>query len=157
ARLAEIGASLLVETLGPLERGEIDEIPQDDGQATYAARILKTDGVIVWNVPARAIHDHVRALNPSPHAFTFHDAARYVIHETPRFRSLETAWHAAGHEPPIEERGTMHRPGSILEAPRGKLLVAAGEGTVVDLLRLQEEGRRVLTARELLAGRAFAP
>ncbi len=70
-RLGEIGAQLLVETLDPIERGHAVETPQDDGQATYAPRILKADGLIDWEAPAGAIHDKVRALVPWPHAFTF--------------------------------------------------------------------------------------
>jgi hypothetical protein len=40
----------------------------------------------------------------------------------------------------------------VLPAPRGALLVGAAEGTVVDVRRLQEEGRKVVAAREFLAG-----
>jgi methionyl-tRNA formyltransferase len=151
-RLAEMGARLLVETLDPLERGTLVEVPQDEAQATYAGRITKTDGVISWDAPARAIHDRVRGLSPWPHAFTYHEGTRYVVHETRPFDGLAAAWRAAGHTP-LEGAAAPLRPGVVLDAPRGRLFVGAAERTVVEIVRLQEEGRRVLAARDFLAGR----
>lgn len=136
ARLATLGARLLLPVVDQLERGTAVEVPQDDSQATYAPRILKTDGAIAWDRPAQAIHDQVRALSPWPHAYTFLEGARYVVHVT--------------RVAPDQVAGT---PGEILPAPKGHLLIQAGAGTMLEVLQLQEEGRRVLPVREFLAGR----
>jgi methionyl-tRNA formyltransferase len=137
ARLATLGARLLLPVVDQLERGTAVEVPQDDSLATYAARILKTDGAIAWDRPAQAIHDQVRALSPWPHAYTFLDGARYVLH----------ASHVAS------SQAVAGTPGEILPAAKGQLLIQAGAGTVLEVLQLQEEGRRVLPVREFLAGR----
>jgi methionyl-tRNA formyltransferase len=156
ARLAELGAALLVETLDPLERGDVIETPQDESQVTYAGRLTKLDGLIGWDASARAIHDRVRAFAPWPHAFTFLDGTRYVVHETRPFDSAAAAWKStgAGSEP---SGATSAAPGVVLAGPRGHLLVAAANRTIVEILRLQEEGRRIVSARELLAGRPIPP
>ncbi len=63
-RLADIGADLLVETLGRLD--EAGATPQDDAQATVAPRLRKQDGELEWSAGAEAIDRHVRALQPWP-------------------------------------------------------------------------------------------
>lgn len=155
ARLATLGAALLLDVLARLERGAIVETPQDDADATYAPRIVKPDGLIEWDQRAEAIHNRVRALVPWPHAYTFHDGARLVLHETRAFDSIDTLGTAAGADgthPPVQVQ-----PGVVLPAARGVLLVGAAEGTVVEIRKLQEEGRRVLAARDFLAGHALPP
>ncbi len=149
ARLATLGARLLITVVDQLARGEAVEVPQDDSQATYASRILKTDGIILWDRPAQAIHDQVRALSPWPHAYTFLDGARYVIHATRPHASLQSVAGAAATGPAAT---TADGPGTILVAKKDQLLVRAGEGTVLEILQLQEEGRRVLPTRDFLAG-----
>ena len=47
--------------------------------------------------------------------------------------------------------------GSLVEATGDRLDVAAGDGQRVRIVRIQPEGRRVMTARELLAGRKIPP
>ncbi|MUL37857.1 methionyl-tRNA formyltransferase [Gloeocapsopsis dulcis] len=64
-RLAEIGADLLIETLLKWERQEIQPIPQDDAQATYAPLIKKQDYILDWSKPAIALHNQVRGFFPN--------------------------------------------------------------------------------------------
>jgi len=64
ARLAEMGAGLLVETLARL--GDAVAVDQDHAAATVAPRLRKDDGELEWAVGAREIDRHVRALQPWP-------------------------------------------------------------------------------------------
>ena len=64
ARLAVIGAELLVETLEQID--EIKEVEQEHAQATVAPRLSREDGEIDWNVGAAEIDRRVRALQPWP-------------------------------------------------------------------------------------------
>jgi methionyl-tRNA formyltransferase len=146
ARLATLGARLLLPAIEQLARGTAVETPQDDSQATYAARILKTDGAIAWDRPAQAIHDQARALSPWPHAYTFLEGARYVLHRTRPHASRADVGAASA-------AADAAAPGTILPAAKGHLLIQAGGGTVLEVLNLQEEGRRVLPVRDFLAGR----
>jgi len=158
ARLATLGARLLLPVVDQLDRGTAVETPQDDSASTYAARILKTDGAIAWDRPAQAIHDQVRALSPWPRAYTFLDGARYVVHHSRPFASAAQAQmhvQAGAESHPGGGGGAdggVAAPGTIIPAAKGRLLVQAREGTVLEVISLQEEGRRVLPVRDFLAG-----
>ncbi|HKR98362.1 MAG TPA: methionyl-tRNA formyltransferase [Candidatus Dormibacteraeota bacterium] len=65
--LAELGASLLLEVLALLERGEAVATPQDDTRATHAPRLRRSDGDVQWSErSARDVDRKVRALQPWP-------------------------------------------------------------------------------------------
>jgi methionyl-tRNA formyltransferase len=64
ARLAEMGAALLVETLERLE--DVKAVEQDHAAATEAPRLRREDGELEWSLGAREIDRRVRALQPWP-------------------------------------------------------------------------------------------
>ena len=136
--LAEIGARLLVSTVGDIAAGRATQQPQDHTQATLAPRLTKEDGRIDWSRPARAVHNLARGLHPWPHAFSFLGRSRYLILRT----RVEAASAAAA----------AHEPGEIIEARGDRLRVACGDSTVLAIHELQPEGRRRLPARAFLAG-----
>ena len=136
--LAVLGADLLVATLDDLARGAVHEESQDDAAATYAHRLTKDDGIVSWARPARDIHNLIRGLHPWPHAFTFHSGHRLILH------------HAVPHESAVTEQ-----PGTIIAAHGDDLRVATGFGSL-RIVALQAEGKRVMTAREFLAGHPMA-
>ena len=134
--LAAIGAELLVATLDRLQAGPVQETPQNDADATYAHRLTKDDGQVDWTRPARELHDLIRGLHPWPHAFTFGGGARIILL---RSRVAE---------------GKSAPPGTVVMAQGDHLRVATGAG-LIDLLEVQAEGKRPMTARDFLAGRAL--
>lgn len=69
ARLARLGADLLIETLPAYLRGEIHPQPQDEAHATYAPLLKKEDGALDFNRPAEHLACKVRAFHPWPGAF----------------------------------------------------------------------------------------
>jgi methionyl-tRNA formyltransferase len=134
--LAERGAALLLDTLDAVEAGTAVETPQDESAVTYAPKLAKAEGVIDWRWPAARIHNLVRGLWPWPHASTWVDTTRYIIH-----RSRLSERHAAG-----------ATPGTVLAAsPSEGLHVATGDG-VLELVEIQLEGKRAMPARDALAG-----
>lgn len=141
AALAELGAALLIDTVGKLEAGTAVEEAQDHRFATFAPRLSRDDGVIDWRAPARAIHDLVRGLHPWPHACATLAGARYLIHRTGVVHGTR--------------RGIP--PGTLLEASGERLVVATGRGDALAILEIQLEGRRRLSARAFLAGRRWSP
>lgn len=64
-RLAVLSAVLLVETLTKLERGDLQPIPQDPTQATYAPLIQKSDYRLDWSRSAIELHNQVRGFFPN--------------------------------------------------------------------------------------------
>ncbi|MEO0686700.1 MAG: methionyl-tRNA formyltransferase, partial [Cyanobacteria bacterium J06649_11] len=64
-KLASIGADLLVETLIKLQKQEIEPIPQDNSQATYAPLIKKEDYILDWSKGAIELHNKIRGFYPN--------------------------------------------------------------------------------------------
>ncbi len=140
--LATRGAELLVTTLDAIEAGTAVETPQDDAQATYAPKLSRAEAVVDWEKPAAHVHNLIRGLWPWPHATTYLDGTRYILH-----RSRLSA------EPP----GAVP-PGTIVKASATEgLHVACGAGTAIELVELQLEGKRVMNARDALAAQALVP
>lgn len=139
-RLAQLGAQLLVETIPGYASGAVVPRPQSADQATHARKIVKQDGLIDWQLPAREIWNRVRGLVPWPGAFS---------HLPPPDARLLKIWTA---EP------------ADLSAPAGQIITAGKAGIIVGcgrqalrLLLLQREGARRLTAEQFLAGCPLRP
>ncbi len=69
ARLSEIGAELLLQTLPGYLDGSIRPQPQDDSLATYAPMLKKEEGLLDFTQPAEALERRVRAFHPWPGSF----------------------------------------------------------------------------------------
>ncbi len=131
ARLAGMGADLLVETLVGLAAGTIAPRQQDSTRATLAPILKKEDGRIDWRRPAREIHNRVRGLLPWPGAYTaFRGQGLHV------WKSREA------------DVSASQPPGKLI--PGKGLLAACGGDTALELLEVQLEGRKKLS------GQAFA-
>src|SRR5687768_8731305 len=137
--LAIEGADLLVEALDAIDAGTAVETPQDDARATYAPKLTKADSLVDWSRPAAQIHNLVRGLYPWPHASTHLAGQRYILHRS-RLSRLD-------HD---------DDPGTIIEASSvGGLHVACGTSTTLELLEVQLEGKRVMSARDAMASKAL--
>jgi methionyl-tRNA formyltransferase len=133
ARLAVAGADLLVKTLDALESGTVAPIPQNDAQATYAPILRKEDGLIDWTLPAPAIVNRVRGFLPWPGAWT-------------RFR--DQVFHIWKARVAVSGEGVCGTP----IAERRRLLVQCGANTRLELMEVQQEGRKRMSAEAFLNG-----
>jgi methionyl-tRNA formyltransferase len=140
ARLAGLGADLLVETLAGLEAGVIVPRKQDQAQATYAPLLKKEDGLIDWRQPAASIHNRIRGLQPWPGAYTAFRGQTLHI------------WRArvAGRTPSERPPGPAGR-FSALKPPT----VNCGFGAL-ELVEVQLEGRRRMSASDFANGQRLA-
>jgi methionyl-tRNA formyltransferase len=136
ARLSQLGADLMIETLRRLEQGNLEAQPQDHAQATLAPILKKEDGRIDWDLPALEIWNRIRGLRPWPGAYT-------------RFRGKNLHIWAAS-RPAAGE--TMHLDPGTLVADRGRLCVSCGQGTLLEAKEIQLEGRKRLAPRDFLNG-----
>lgn len=137
--LAAQGAELLLSVVRAMAEGRAVETPQDPALVTYAAKIEKAEGAVAWSLPAERLHNLVRGLQPWPLVSARISGQRILIHQT----AVSTAI-------------TPDEPGTVVRAEGDRFEVAAGDGRVLRLLVVQPEGRRPMTAREFLAGRAIA-
>ena len=139
ALLAMRGAELLVRTLDHIAAGTARDTPQDESLVTYAPKLAKSEGRVDWCLPNVSIHNLIRGLWPWPHAFSFLGDVRYILHRS-RLSPVVT------HVPP----GTIVAASAI-----DGLHVACGGGTAIELLDLQLEGKRVMSARDAMAAKAL--
>jgi methionyl-tRNA formyltransferase len=142
AKLAPLGAELLLETLSRWERGELTPVPQDDAKATLAPRIKKEDALIDWSSPAAEIHLRVRAFIPWPVAFVTTESGPLRIWKTSVGPSRESD------EPP---------PGSILRIERDALVVACGGQTALIVEQVQPAGKERMSASAFARGKRLEP
>jgi methionyl-tRNA formyltransferase len=130
ARLADLGADLLVETLDRLGAGDLTEQPQDERRASMAPRFAPEEEWIDWTAGKEEVWRRIRALAPDPGARTgFRGRTLKVLAADP----------TAGHG----------EPGTILadDAP----VVATGEGAIT-LRVVVPEGRRRMPAADWARG-----
>jgi methionyl-tRNA formyltransferase len=163
ARLAPLGAELLVSLLEDLDEKRIEARPQDEHGVTVAPMLRPEDGWIDWDLPAAAIERRIRGFDPWPGQSAATVKGKVRVLEA-RARAAETGGadrdgSAQGAGSPAGERaagapvGTPSEPGFILGMRGEALEVACGEGTVLEAIRIQPEGRRAILGAEAIRGR----
>lgn len=137
AKLAVLGARLIVEALPRLERGELPGEPQPFEGATYAAKLEKSEAVLDWRQSAVVLSRAVRAFDPFPGTVARIEGQTLKV------------WRA-------ELAAGVGEPGTVLAADVGGILVACGEGAL-RLVELQKSGGKRLQAADFLHGFALKP
>jgi methionyl-tRNA formyltransferase len=141
ARMSEIGAGLIVDSLLRLDRAEISPRPQDPEKATYARILKKEDGRIDWTRTATQIYNRMRGFAPWPGAYT-------------TFRGQTChLWGRPERGAAAEGRGA---PGEIVPSTKD-VHVVCGEGTCMRLDFVQLEGRKRISAPEFANGARLGP
>ena len=130
--LSALGAKMIVPVLEHLNAGTLAEIPQPEQGVTYAHKLEKDEGLIVWTESAVEIHRKIRALNPWPGVWCSYNGERIKILEA-------EVCNAAG------------QPGQVVGNP---LVVACGD-QALQLRQLQRAGKAPMTAQDLLRGFAI--
>lgn len=140
--LAGVGANLLVKTLAGLEEGSLRATPQDNSRATLAPILKREDGRVDWQRSAAQIQNRWRGFQPWPGAFTLFRGKKLTLHglrvADAAVRRLENA-----------------APGTLMQDGRD-LYAACGEGTWLQVLEVQLEGKRRLPADAFLRGAVLA-
>jgi methionyl-tRNA formyltransferase len=148
ARLAPVGARLAMQVIDQIAGGTATGIKQDKSQATRAPKLTKEYGLIDWSRTAEQVVNQVRAMQPWPTAYTFlHRQAQ------PPARIIVTRAGSVG------PASSAFRSGDAVVLPDrpGSLVVAAGEGTLTEILELQPSGKKRMSAAEFLRGHRLQP
>jgi len=141
ARLARLGAELIVETLAGLDSGALVPTPQDESRATVTVKLERPMGRVDWALSATELANRCRAFDPWPGMFANFRGARLKIH------GLEDGGVRGGDEPP----------GAVLAASVAGIAVRCGGGTVAVVTEVQREGKRRLPADAFIIGERVAP
>ncbi len=139
-KLASIGADLMVETLRGLDTGQVHPTPQDHSRATLAPILKKEDGRMDFARSARDLFNRLRGFQPWPGAFTTFKGKTLQVH---RAQPLQHAVKLTPGEVAVEGM---------------RLFVGCGKNkdkdtdTALELIEVQLEGKRRMTAQEFING-----
>lgn len=144
-RLAVKGAALLLKAVEALAAGTAQSRPQDPAGVSYAPRLRPEDEVLDWSRDALSLYNQIRGLNPWPGAYTNCAGKRLKV-----WRARIPA------QPPILEGDGNAPPGTIICDRSDALFVITGTGPL-ELLEVQPDGKRIMSAAEFYCGRRFEP
>jgi methionyl-tRNA formyltransferase len=129
-KLAMLGADSIIKALRLLQAGQLQPVRQNNAEACYAPKLLKSEAVIDWRLDARVIERTVRAFNPFP-----------VCQSAFRGVTIKI-WQASL----IDMNGA---PGTVLVADKRGIVVACGDGALC-LEILQRPGGKAQTAAHFM-------
>lgn len=135
-KLAALGGEVLRRALPRYLAGELRPVAQASEGVVLAPMIQKEDGQLDFTRPAVELERRLRAFTPWPGAFTRLQGALLKIHQA-------------------KVREGKGEAGTVLAVGPSGLEVACGQGSLL-LEALQPEGKRVMSARDFLAGRSVA-
>jgi methionyl-tRNA formyltransferase len=143
-RLMEKGAQLVVKTVDAVIAGNFPQINQSefiglDEKIKMAPKIFKNDCRINWNQSVEPIYNHIRGLSPYPAAWTelFTNTGESV-----QIKIFDSSKEKADHNLPAE---------TIVTDEKSYLKIAV-QGGYINILRLQQAGKKPLFINEFLRG-----
>jgi len=123
-RLSELGAGTLMRTIARLQQGTLTRTPQDHTQATHAPMLSRDMSPMDFTRAAQQVHNHVRGLNAWPGATMDFEGTPLKVHKT-----------------------------CVLETGDSPLHIPCGDGKFVELLQVQQAGKKAMTGEDFLRGR----
>ncbi len=135
-RLKVIGASVASETLRGLAAGSLHPIAQLNQEATPAPKIFPKDCEIDFHRPVRDVHNFIRGLSPHPGAMAKLDEIRLKV-----LRSRC-----------VDDLRLLLRPGVHLFQRKESRIFVGTEDGLIEILELQREGKRMMSASDFLRG-----
>lgn len=135
-RMSRLGADVVVEALQLIESGKAVYTQQDEAQATFCSKITAEQEQIDWSNSSTDLINLVRALNPSPSAWTTVNGKRLKIFA---LRPCEREYHGMA--------------GEVVERSKKSLAVMCGDGKAVYVKELQAENAKRMDIVSFLNGR----
>ena len=139
--LADIGANLMLRTLAGLEDGSVFPIEQNPAAASLAPILTREDGRIDCSRTARECIDRWRGFQPWPGAWTTSRGKKFIVHRM-----------AFAPQASVADAPTT--PGRLYV--EGKRLMLQCADAAVELLEVQLEGKRRMSAADFLQGNQIA-
>ncbi len=134
-RLSRLTANTLEEVIEQIADNRVSWVPQDGPRATFAPKIRRADRRLLWTENAETLCRRVRAMAPSPGAFTTFEGESLQILDA---RSDKSPANLA--------------PGTVCVGPARELRIATGDGWVLPRI-LQRPGKRALDVETFVRGR----
>lgn len=133
ARLAPLGAELLINAIKKIEAGTIVREKQNNDEATYAPILKKEDGRIDWSRTAQQIYNRLRGFTPWPGAYTSFRGQPLLV--------------TSGR--PVQQNGITE---GTIEIRNRRVFAGCGGSTVFEMLEVQSAGKKRMSADSFLNG-----
>ena len=133
ARLAPLGAELLLRSIREIEDGSVLREKQADAGASFAPILKKEDGLIDWSMAAQQIYNRLRGFTPWPGAYTTCRGQQLsVLQAKPAQRAI---------------------PGpGVLDMEKRQVFAGCGDNTALELLEVQLAGKKRMPAEAFANG-----
>ncbi len=128
------GATLVLESVQTIEKGNYQTLPQDESLVCEAPKIFHETCSIDFNQSTQKVHDFIRGLSPYPTAWTILDGQKLKIYRAKR----------------IFESHNLSV-GQFVSDNKHFLKVATLDG-FIDLLEIQLQGRKQMDIKAFLNG-----
>ena len=129
-KLSHLASEKILDNLDMILDGEAKFLEQDHSKATYAEKILKSEGLIDWTDSAGKILGKINGLFPSPGAFFNFSGERYKILNAEISNGI----------------------GKIGEVISDRLEIVCGKNQSIKILEIQREGKKVQKIGEFILG-----
>lgn len=136
-RLSLIGAEAVIETIDIIESGSYNLIEQNNQTATPAPKITKETGLIDWHRDANDIHNLIRGLSPFPGAYFYYNNKMLKVYKS------------------AVVKDALLKPGEM-KTGKDELVIGCGM-YAINILEIQQEGRKKMLISEFLRGFTFNP
>ena len=138
-KLAELGATSLIEALELIQKENINPVPQDNNLANYAHKLNKQEAFVDWSLDAAKIEQQVRAFNSWPVAQTYFNEKVVRIWQAQAISTTNATNHA-------------HTIGKIVAINKDSIEVQCGQGSLA-ITDIQLSGAKRMSVNALLNGR----
>lgn len=133
ARLAPLGAGLLIEALRQIATQRVHREKQNEAEATYAPMLKKEDGLIEWSRPAREIYNRLRGFTPWPGVYTTFRGHQLLV--------LSARVAESSHASP-----------ATLQIDNRRVFAGCGQNSALELMEVQLGGKRRMSAQAFING-----
>ena len=129
-KLSTLAAEKILDNIDEILEDKIEFKEQNHNEATYAAKIEKTEGQIDWSKAAENIIGKINGLYPNPGAFFIYNGERYKILKA----------------------SLAHGNGEIGEVLDNYLEISCGNKRSIKILEIQRQGKRPQNINEFMLG-----
>jgi len=131
-RMSEAGSQLLIDTLELIKSGNFKLYEQDSKLVSKAPKIFRKDCLINWKDTSLNVHNFIRGLSPVPAAYTTHNNKTYKILKSSLTQNASAI------------------PGKLFAS--GKSLFVSTSDFDIEVLQLQPEGKKPMSASDFING-----
>lgn len=133
-KLSIVGRDCFMATLPSVFDGTVVATPQNSDLVTFSPALKPEQERLNWNLPARTLHNHIRAMNEWPGAYTLFKGERFKI------------WVSRVSE------NLLNEPAGTIVKTAQTLSVVCGDGVLLELLVVQPAGKSKMLSADFCRG-----